>query len=172
MTQSRSTLDEARLKDSLKTLDDLDVRSALEIRQAREALDQVLDAYQQAEIPPLRSDDGAAQTRTGHARPAGQPAEPAAEPINPVVQFPRRQTASEPTVLAHEARVRRAAFESLSQPPPASQARVRSWSCMSLNGYTCWWALLAALTLPVQAVDPPASRRDADLLKKKDRADC
>ena len=48
MTQSRSTLDEARIKDSLKTLDDLDARSAVEIRQAREALDQVLDLYQQA----------------------------------------------------------------------------------------------------------------------------
>ena len=48
MTQSRSTLDEARLKDSLKTLDDLDARSAVDIRQAREALDQVLDVYQQA----------------------------------------------------------------------------------------------------------------------------
>jgi hypothetical protein len=48
MTKSRSTLDEARIKDSLKTLDDLDARSAVEIRQAREALDQVLDLYQQA----------------------------------------------------------------------------------------------------------------------------
>ncbi len=48
MTQSRSTADEARIKDSLKTLDDLDARSAVEIRQAREALDQVLDLYQQA----------------------------------------------------------------------------------------------------------------------------
>jgi len=48
MTQSRSTLDEAGIKDSLKALDDLDARSALEIRQAREALDQVLDLYQQA----------------------------------------------------------------------------------------------------------------------------
>jgi hypothetical protein len=48
MTQSRSTLDEARIKDSLKTLDDLDAQSAVEIRQAREALDQVLDLYQQA----------------------------------------------------------------------------------------------------------------------------
>ena len=48
MTQSRSMLDEARLKDSLKTLDDLDARSAVDIRQAREALDQVLDVYQQA----------------------------------------------------------------------------------------------------------------------------
>jgi hypothetical protein len=48
MTQSRSTLDEARIKDSLKTLDDLDARSEVEIRQAREALDQVLDLYQQA----------------------------------------------------------------------------------------------------------------------------
>lgn len=48
MTQSRSTPDEARLKDSLKTLDDLDARSAVDIRQAREALDQVLDVYQQA----------------------------------------------------------------------------------------------------------------------------
>jgi hypothetical protein len=48
MTQSRSTLDEARIKDSLKTLDDLDARSAVEIRQAREALEQVLDLYQQA----------------------------------------------------------------------------------------------------------------------------
>ena len=48
MTQSHSTLDEARIKDSLKTLDDLDARSAVEIRQAREALDQVLDLYQQA----------------------------------------------------------------------------------------------------------------------------
>ena len=48
MTQSRSTLDEARLKDSLKTLDDLDARSAVDIRQARAALDEVLDVYQQA----------------------------------------------------------------------------------------------------------------------------
>jgi hypothetical protein len=48
LTQSRSTLDEARVKDSLKTLDDLDARSAVEIRQAREALDHVLDVYQQA----------------------------------------------------------------------------------------------------------------------------
>ena len=48
MTQSRSTLDEPRIADSLKTLDDLDARSAVEIRQAREALDQVLDLYQQA----------------------------------------------------------------------------------------------------------------------------
>lgn len=48
MTQSRSTVDEARIKDGLKTLDDLDARSAVEIRQAREALDQVLDVYQQA----------------------------------------------------------------------------------------------------------------------------
>jgi hypothetical protein len=48
LTQSRSAPDEARLKDTLRTLDDLDVRSALEIRQAREALDQVLDVYQQA----------------------------------------------------------------------------------------------------------------------------
>ena len=48
MTRSRSTLDEARLKESLKSLDDLDARSAVDIRQAREALDQVLDVYQQA----------------------------------------------------------------------------------------------------------------------------
>jgi hypothetical protein len=48
LTQSRSAPDEARIKDSLKTLDDLDVRSTLEIRQAREALEQVLDVYQQA----------------------------------------------------------------------------------------------------------------------------
>jgi len=48
LTQSRSAPDEARIKDSLKTLDDLDARSTLEIRQAREALDQVLDVYQQA----------------------------------------------------------------------------------------------------------------------------
>ncbi len=48
LTQSGSAPDEARLKDTLRTLDDLDVRSALEIRQAREGLDQVLDAYQQA----------------------------------------------------------------------------------------------------------------------------
>jgi hypothetical protein len=48
MTRSRSTLDEVRIKDRLKVLDDLDARSAIEIRQAREALDQVLDVYQQA----------------------------------------------------------------------------------------------------------------------------
>ncbi len=48
LTQSRPTPDDARLKDSLRTLDDLDARSTLEIRQAREALDQVLDVYQQA----------------------------------------------------------------------------------------------------------------------------
>jgi hypothetical protein len=48
MTRSRSTLDEARIKDTLKVLDDLEARSAMEIRQAREALDQGLDVYQQA----------------------------------------------------------------------------------------------------------------------------
>lgn len=48
MTQARSTQDEPRIKESLKTLDDLDARSAAEIRQAREGLDQVLDPYQQA----------------------------------------------------------------------------------------------------------------------------
>ena len=48
LTQSRPAPDEARIKDSLRTLDDLDARSTLEIRQAREALDQVIDVYQQA----------------------------------------------------------------------------------------------------------------------------
>lgn len=48
LTQARSTQDEPRIKESLKTLDDLEVRSASEIGQAREALQQVLDPYQQA----------------------------------------------------------------------------------------------------------------------------
>ncbi len=48
LTQSRSAPDDARLKDTVRALDDLDARSAVEIRQAREALDQVLDVYQQA----------------------------------------------------------------------------------------------------------------------------
>jgi len=48
LTQSRSAPDEPRIKDSLRALDDLDARSTLEIRQAREALEQVLDVYQQA----------------------------------------------------------------------------------------------------------------------------
>ena len=43
------------------------------------------------------------------------------------------------------------------------------WSCMPLTRLfplVGLW-LLAAATLPVRAADPPASRRDADLLKKK-----
>jgi hypothetical protein len=48
MTQARSTQDEPRIKESLKTLDELEARSASEIGQAREALQQVLDPYQQA----------------------------------------------------------------------------------------------------------------------------
>lgn len=49
MTQARAiAVDEARIRERVKALDDLDARSALEIRQAMEALDQVLDARQQA----------------------------------------------------------------------------------------------------------------------------
>jgi hypothetical protein len=50
MTQSREAADEARLKESLRSLDEIDARSALEIRQAREAVDQGLDVYQQAKF--------------------------------------------------------------------------------------------------------------------------
>ena len=46
MTQARSAQGEAAIRDGIKTLDDLDARSVAEIRQAREALDQVLDPYQ------------------------------------------------------------------------------------------------------------------------------
>ena len=48
LTQTQSTADNARVKDSIKSLDDLDARSAMEIRKTRESLDQVLDPYQQA----------------------------------------------------------------------------------------------------------------------------
>ena len=41
------------------------------------------------------------------------------------------------------------------------------WSCMSLTRFLPLVGLLVAVTLPVRAADPPASRRDADLLKKK-----
>jgi Spy/CpxP family protein refolding chaperone len=40
--------DESQLKDRLKTLQDIDSRSALEIRKAYDAIDQVLDIRQQA----------------------------------------------------------------------------------------------------------------------------
>ena len=49
MTEARSgTVDEATIKERMKMLDDLDGRSAVQIRQAHEAVDQVLDAHQQA----------------------------------------------------------------------------------------------------------------------------
>ena len=49
MTQARSgTVDEATIKERMKMLDDLDARSAVQVRQAHEAVDQVLDAHQQA----------------------------------------------------------------------------------------------------------------------------
>jgi len=48
MTKARSAQDEPQIKESLKTLDDLDARSASEIREARESLQQVLDPFQQA----------------------------------------------------------------------------------------------------------------------------
>ena len=104
MTQSRSAPDEARLKDSLRTLDDLDARSAAGDPAGEGGAGSSARRVSAGEIPPLRSDDGAAQGRTAHARPAGQPAEPAAEPINPVVQFPHRWTGSQATVLAGDAR--------------------------------------------------------------------
>lgn len=49
MTQAGAgAVDEARIRERVKALDDLDLRSASEIRQAMEAVDQVLDARQQA----------------------------------------------------------------------------------------------------------------------------
>lgn len=49
MTQARNgTVDEATIKERLKMLDDLDARGAAQIRQAHEAVDQVLDPRQQA----------------------------------------------------------------------------------------------------------------------------
>ena len=48
MTQAGSAQDEGPVRDGIKALDELDTRSTAEIRQAREALDQVLDAFQQA----------------------------------------------------------------------------------------------------------------------------
>ena len=49
LTQPRATtLDEARVKERLKALDDLHVRSAAEIQQAQASLDEVLTLRQQA----------------------------------------------------------------------------------------------------------------------------
>jgi hypothetical protein len=49
MTQARAgTVDEARVRERVNALDELEERSASEIRQARKALDQVLDVQQQA----------------------------------------------------------------------------------------------------------------------------
>lgn len=49
LTQPRTGApDEARIREQIKALDDLDTRAAVEIRQAREAVDLVLDPRQQA----------------------------------------------------------------------------------------------------------------------------
>ena len=49
MTRARAgATDEARVREQIKALDDLDARSAVEVRQAREAVDSVLDPHQQA----------------------------------------------------------------------------------------------------------------------------
>ena len=49
LTQARAGApDEARIREQIKALDDLDTRSAVEVRQAREAVDLVLDPRQQA----------------------------------------------------------------------------------------------------------------------------
>lgn len=51
LTQPRAVpVDEAELRDRLKALDDIEARSAGEIRQAMTALDQVLDPLQQARL--------------------------------------------------------------------------------------------------------------------------
>jgi hypothetical protein len=47
MTRARSTQDEGAIRNAIRAFDELDVRSAAEVRQAREALDQVLDTFQQ-----------------------------------------------------------------------------------------------------------------------------
>ena len=43
-------LDEARMRERLKALDDLDARAAIELVKAYEAINQVLDVYQQAKF--------------------------------------------------------------------------------------------------------------------------
>jgi hypothetical protein len=48
LTMKQAQPDDAELKERLKSLRDLDARSAVEIAKAREAIDQVLDARQQA----------------------------------------------------------------------------------------------------------------------------
>ena len=42
--------DDAQIKDRLKVLDDVDTRSAVEIKKAHDAIDQVLDLHQQAKF--------------------------------------------------------------------------------------------------------------------------
>jgi Spy/CpxP family protein refolding chaperone len=42
--------DEARMRDRLKALDDLDARASIELMKAYEAINQVLDVYQQAKF--------------------------------------------------------------------------------------------------------------------------
>jgi hypothetical protein len=46
--QARDASEDATLREQVKLLDDLDVRSAAQVRQAREAVDQTLDVRQQA----------------------------------------------------------------------------------------------------------------------------
>ena len=49
MTAARAgTVDEATIRERLKALDDLESRANVEVQQQRTAIDQVLNAYQQA----------------------------------------------------------------------------------------------------------------------------
>ena len=64
-----------RCKDRLKALDDLDARAQTDVAKAYDAINQVLDVRQQAQVPGVRREHGKPQAGAGDARAPGEPPE-------------------------------------------------------------------------------------------------